>query len=299
LILVLRAIIFDFDGIIVDSEPLIMRLTQRMAALEGWTVSDEEYYRDYLALDDRGIIERLYQSHGRPIDLPRRDELMEWKLRLYAEAIREGLPPVAGAIEFVNRVDFPLAIASGSLRSEVEHLLQKLGLREKFAVIVTADDCARSKPHPEIFLKALAELQQLPAFNTLGVGVRDSGFGALVASQPSQSLGGGASSGRGEPRSRPAKPEPPPALNAGKSGEKRKRQKGPGPLQAAECLVIEDAPAGVYAAHAAGMRCLALAHSRSAEALQHADWVCGQFADVDFNKIRTVFDEQKGVKVEG
>jgi beta-phosphoglucomutase-like phosphatase (HAD superfamily) len=52
----LRAIIFDFDGIIVDSEPLILKLTQEMAALEGWAVSEEEYYRDYLALDDRGIV---------------------------------------------------------------------------------------------------------------------------------------------------------------------------------------------------------------------------------------------------
>jgi len=241
----LRAIIFDFDGIIVDSEPLIMRLTQRMAALEGWTVSDEEYYRNYLALDDRGIIEHLYQSHGRPTDPARRDELMEWKFRLYAEAIREGLPPMTGAIEFVNKVGrhFPLAIASGSLRSEVEHLLQKLGLWEKFAVIATAEDCERSKPDPQIFLKALAGLQQLPPFH------------------------------------------------GGTKGKKGKREKVPGPLQAAECLAIEDAPAGVRAAHAAGMRCLALAHSRSVEALQQADWVCREFADVDLHLIQAAFNQ--------
>jgi beta-phosphoglucomutase-like phosphatase (HAD superfamily) len=241
----LRAIIFDFDGIIVDSEPLIMRLTQRMAALEDWAVSDEEYYGNYLALDDRGIIEHLYQSHGRPIDPARRDELMEWKFRLYAEAIREGLPPMAGAIEFVNKVgrQFPLAIASGSLRSEVEHLLQKLGLREKFAVVATAEDCERSKPDPQIFLKALAGLQRLPPFHV------------------------------------------------GTKGEKGKREKVSGPLQAAECLAIEDAPAGVHAAHAAGMRCLALAHSRSVEALQHADWVCREFADVDLHGIQAAFNQ--------
>ena len=60
----LHAIIFDFDGIIVNSEPLIVKLTQQMAALEGWTVTEEEYYRDYLALDDRGIIEHLFRTHG-------------------------------------------------------------------------------------------------------------------------------------------------------------------------------------------------------------------------------------------
>ncbi len=263
LICVLRAIIFDFDGIIVDSEPLIMRLTQRMAALEGWTLSDEEYYCNYLALDDRGVIEHLYRSHGRLIDHTRRDELLEWKFRRYAEAIREGLPPMAGAVEFVEEVaaQFPLAIASGSLRSEVEHLLQKLGLREKFAVITTADDCARSKPDPEIFFKALARLQQLPAF--------DGGI-------------------RGEKGRR----EKVPAFNGGGKGEVGKRERLPAPLQAAECLAIEDAPAGVRAAQAAGMRCLALAHSRPVEALGHADWVHREFADVDLEKIQAAFGEQ-------
>ncbi len=258
----LRAIIFDFDGIIVDSEPLIMRLTQRMAALEGWAVSEEDYYRNYLALDDRRVIEHLYQSHGRPLDPARRDELMEWKFRLYAEAIRDGLPPMAGAIDFVNKVaaQFPLAIASGSLRSEVEHLLQKLRLREKFAVMTTADDCERSKPDPEIFLKALERLRQLPAFNTPG-------FRPLEG------------------------PQQLPAFNGGAKGKRGTGEEVLGPLQAAECLVIEDAPAGVRAAQAAGMRCLALAHSHSVEALQHADWVCCEFAEVDLRTIQAAFDQ--------
>src|SRR5208282_1054266 len=119
---ILRAIIFDFDGILVDSEPLIMRITQQMAAREGWQVSAEEYYRDYLAFDDRGIVEHLYASHGGPIDTARRDELVAWKARTYWEAIREGLPPEPGAVEFVGAVfaQYPLGIASGSLRPEIE-----------------------------------------------------------------------------------------------------------------------------------------------------------------------------------
>jgi HAD superfamily hydrolase (TIGR01509 family) len=226
----LRAVIFDFDGILVDSEPIIMRLTQQMAAQEEWIISEEEYYRDYLALDDRGIIERLYSTHNRPVNRARRDELIAWKARAYGEIIREGLPPMPGAVEFVGKVAgrFPLAIASGSLREEIEHLLAKLGLREEFAVLATADDCERSKPDPEVFLIALARLQQLPAF----------------------------------------------------------REKPP---HAAECLVIEDAPAGVEAAHAAGMKCLALAHSRALDELRHADWVCREFAEVDLERIAASF----------
>jgi HAD superfamily hydrolase (TIGR01509 family) len=162
----LRAVIFDFDGIIVDSEPLILKLTQEMAALEGWTVSDEEYYRDYLALDDRGIVEHLYASHGRPLDVARRDELVAWKGQRYEAIIRDGLPPMPGVVEFITAMadHYPLAIASGSLRVEIHHLLIKLGLREKFSVLATADDCQRSKPDPEVYLTALFRLRALPKF---------------------------------------------------------------------------------------------------------------------------------------
>ena len=96
------------------------------------------------------------------------------------------------------------------------------------------------------------------------------------------------------------------AFNSGEKGKKAKGeklphihemangQKGerlPVPLQAVECLAIEDAPAGVRAAHAAGMKCLALAHSRPLEALQDADWACREFADVDLEKIRVAFGQ--------
>ncbi len=241
----LRAIIFDFDGIIVDSEPLIMRLTQRMAALEGWTVSEDEYYRDYLALDDRGIIEQLYESHGRPVDRPRRDELVQWKIRAYAEAIKNGLAALPGAVEFVKQVaaEFTLSIASGSLRSEIDYLLEKLRLRQAFAVITAADDCERSKPDPEVFLKTLARLRLLPS------------------------------------------------LSGGANARKAQGNEVPTLLQAAECLAIEDAPAGVRAAQAAGIRCLALAHSRPVEALRHADWVYREFDEVDLQRIRAGFDQ--------
>jgi beta-phosphoglucomutase len=227
----LRALIFDFDGILVDSEPTIMRLTQQMAAQEGWEISEEEYYRDYLAFDDRGIIEHLYATHQRPVDGARRDELIAWKSRTYGEIIRDGLPAMPGAVDFVRAAAalYPLAIASGSARAEIEHLLAKLGLRELFSVLATADDCQSSKPDPEVFRIALERLQQRPAFHE-------------------------------------------------------------DPLRAPQCLVIEDAPAGIVAAHAAGMKCLALTHSRKLEELRHAEWACAEFAEVDLARIAAGFE---------
>jgi len=226
----LRAIIFDFDGILVDSEPLIMKLIQEMAAREGWLLSEDEYFRDYLALDDRGVVDHLWRTHGRTLSIARRNELLAWKADAYRKVIQNGLPAISGATEFVVSAarQFPLAIASGSLRVEIEHLLRKLGLREKFSVLATADDCERSKPDPEVYLKALSRLRELPQLR--------------------------------EPA-----------------------------LEARECLAIEDAPLGGVAAQAAGMKCLALAHSRHQDDLQHADWVASGFADVDLEAIRAAF----------
>jgi HAD superfamily hydrolase (TIGR01509 family) len=227
----LRALIFDFDGIIVDSEPIIMKLTQEMAAKEGWTVSEEEYYRDYLALDDRNIVEHLYSSHGRAIDRQRCEELVNWKSGVYAKIIENGLPAMPGAVDFVRRAAqvFPLAIASGSVRSEIEHLLARLELRDCFRLLAAADDCTRSKPDPEVYLKALAGLKELPEFRT-------------------------------------------------------------NPLLHSECLAIEDAPGGIDAAHAAGIKCLGLAHSRSAGNLIDAEWVFSGFDEVDLKTIAKEFE---------
>jgi len=229
----LRAIIFDFDGIIVDSEPLVLKLTQAMAAQEGWTITEEEYYHKYLALDDRGIIEYLFRSHGRKVNRARRDELLAWKARAYMDAIQDGLPSFPDAEAFIRKMaaEFPLAIASGSLRVEIEHLLEKFGLRDNFAVLATADDVAHSKPDPEVFIKALA-------------GLRQAAFTPCV---------------------------------------------GHAPLRAAEVLAIEDAAAGVDAAHAAGMKCMALAHSLPLDVLGHAEWVFDNFGEVDFEAIRSAF----------
>lgn len=226
----MRAIIFDFDGVIVDSEPLIMELTRRMAQLEGWSLTAEEYYRDYLALDDRGIVEHLFESHGLAVDSGRRDKLMRWKEEAYRQAIQDGLPPIAGAPEFVRRSAsrYPLAIASGSLRSEVEYLLGKLVLRRYFAALSTADDCEHSKPHPCAYLTALQKLQDLEVF-------------------------------------------------AGNH------------LEASECLAVEDAPAGVDAAHAAGMKCLALTRSRPAAELARADWIVDDFSRDPLKEITEAF----------
>jgi len=185
----LRALIFDFDGIIVDSEPLIFKLTQELVARDGWTVDEDEYYNTYVALDDRTMMERILAKHGYPNDPVRRDEMVAWKCQRYADIIRDGLPPTPGAVEFVTAMakDYTLAIASGSLQVEISHLLSKLGLRKKFAVLAASDDCQRCKPDPEVYLLALSRLRALPQFQQQPLepaeclAIEDAPFGVTAA----------------------------------------------------------------------------------------------------------------------
>jgi len=231
----LRAIIFDFDGIIVDTEPTIYRVFLELAAKEGFTLSQEEYFRDYLALHDRGVLNLLFRRNGGKLTDARLEELLEWKNKRYMEVIQDGLPPLPGALDFIEQVsrDYPLAIATGSIRSEVSHLLGKIGLTKKFPVLVSADDFGPSKPDPACFLLTLEQLRRQPIFS------QDT-------------------------------------------------------LQATECLVIEDSPAGVAGAGAAGMRSLGLAHSVPLEALgvAAADWRAENYAAIDWNEIVAGFSEK-------
>ena len=149
----LRAIIFDFDGVLVDSEPIIMRLTQQVAAREGWTLSEADYYRELIHLDDRAMVERLGQLHGRTIDAAHRNELVEWKTRAYQEIIKDGLPPMPGAIEFLDEVSalFPLAIASGTSTSEVLSPTPPV----EYLSIFGLEICERSMTSPESIISSV------------------------------------------------------------------------------------------------------------------------------------------------
>ena len=168
----LEAIIFDFDGVIVDTEPAIFRVFQELAQRKGLTLTEEDYFTDYLALHDRDLIRRLFQTQGHRLSEQSLKELLNWKSRRYMEVIRDGLPPLPGAVEFIGRVwpRFPLAIATGSIRPEVVHLLDRLNLTEKFPVVVSADEFGPSKPDPECFLMALERLRKQPAGAALKVG---------------------------------------------------------------------------------------------------------------------------------
>jgi HAD superfamily hydrolase (TIGR01509 family) len=162
----LRAVIFDFNGVIVDDEPVHFRAFQTVLEEEGISLTESDYYARYLGMDDRGCFRATYRASGRVLDDFTLKQLIERKARYYQTLIREGVvlfPGVANLVATLAR-SLPLAIASGALRHEIEDILQRTGLGAHFPVIVSAEDVQDGKPDPEIFRRAL-ELINRPERN--------------------------------------------------------------------------------------------------------------------------------------
>jgi beta-phosphoglucomutase len=158
----LQAVIFDFNGIIVDDEPIHYRLFQRVFAEEGIDLAEATYYQRYLGFDDRGAFLAGFRDHGRAIGPAKLQQLIARKADYYQEAIRNHVaifPGVRALVEDLAR-HVPLAVASGALRQEIETILQTVGLLSHFRAIVSAEDVHQGKPEPEIFIKALAALNE-------------------------------------------------------------------------------------------------------------------------------------------
>ena len=156
----LRAVIFDFNGIIVDDEPIHFELFRRVLNEEGIKLTKEEYYARYLGFDDRGAFTAAYREHAQPLQQPKLDELIERKAAYYQEGIKTKMKVFPGVERLIPNLarELPLAIASGALRNEIEIILSSIGLFDAFRAIVSAEDVSRGKPEPEIFVKALAQL---------------------------------------------------------------------------------------------------------------------------------------------
>jgi beta-phosphoglucomutase len=157
----LQAIVFDFDGVIADSERLHLRAYQDVLAPEGLPLSDEDYYARYLGYDDVGVFRTLGRDRGVAMEDGRVASLVARKGERYDQLAAAGQMLFPGAADFIRAAaaEVPIAIASGALTREIEEILERAGLLTLFPVIVGADQTERSKPHPEPFATAFARLK--------------------------------------------------------------------------------------------------------------------------------------------
>ncbi|HVR30322.1 MAG TPA: HAD family phosphatase [Thermoanaerobaculia bacterium] len=162
----LRAILFDFNGVLVDDEPLHLALFARVLGEEGLTLRQDEYFARYLGLDDRRCFAAAMEEAGRRIDQAQIMRLVARKASYYQERIRsDGFPFFGGALELVREASaagLTLGVVSGALRGEVEGALRQAGIAHLFKTIVAAEDVVDGKPDPEGYRRALEELNGLP-----------------------------------------------------------------------------------------------------------------------------------------
>jgi HAD superfamily hydrolase (TIGR01509 family) len=168
----LRAIIFDFDGVVADNEPIHCLMFQRVLGELGIFLSKEEYYADYLGYDDKGCFAAVLHARGRPAPKALIDELVARKAEVYMDHIRGHLVIFPGVRELVREAAprYRLAIASGALRHEIEFILEQAGIRKEFEHITSSEDVTQGKPNPEGFLHALSRLKGLHPADGLAAG---------------------------------------------------------------------------------------------------------------------------------
>jgi beta-phosphoglucomutase len=157
----LAAVIFDFDGIIVDTEPLHYKAFQEVLVPLGLSYPWEEYLASYIGFDDRDAFREVFRRAGRSLAEAELRDLIGRKAAAFQTIIARGVEPYPGVVELVGdlvRAGLPVALCSGALPSDIEPVLELLGIGGDFSVIVTAADVTASKPDPESYALAVRRL---------------------------------------------------------------------------------------------------------------------------------------------
>lgn len=220
----LRAVIFDFDGVLANTEPLHLAAYQDLLREEGLGLTDEEYYGRYLGYDDEGVFRALAAARDRNWPDAAIRQLIQRKSDRFLALLRDRDVLFSGAAALVRALSaaVPLAVASGALRHEIEAVLERADLRRCFGPIVASGDTPASKPAPDPYLKALALI------------------------------------GDGDSRG---------------------------------CVAIEDSHWGIESAQAAGLRCVAVAHTYAASELGAADLIVEHLNGITLDALRDLCDK--------
>ncbi len=155
------AVIFDFNGVLVDDEHVHFELFGEVLATLGVPLDEPAYIDRYLGFDDRGAFSAALIDAGRDAPPALVDELIARKAARYAEVAEAGLRFFPSAAETLAGLAgrYPVAICSGALRAEIEYALRRLRIRDRVQSITSAEDTERCKPDPEGYLIALDRLR--------------------------------------------------------------------------------------------------------------------------------------------
>jgi len=169
----LKAIVFDFDGVVVDSEPVHFAAMLEVGRGFGASFDYEAYQDKLIGFDDRDALSYILenwipgQPRGNQVSLTPHQlmELCAQKQQAFDRIAGAGVPTVPGTVELIDQAagaGFPIAIGSGATRADIELILKQLGRMDRFEHIVTANDVEKSKPHPQTYAMACDKLGFAP-----------------------------------------------------------------------------------------------------------------------------------------
>ncbi|MGI8469466.1 MAG: HAD family hydrolase [Pyrinomonadaceae bacterium] len=207
----IRAILFDFNGVIINDEPVQLRAYQEILKNDGINFTEEDYYK-CAGMDNERFVRQQFENAGKNLTDERVNEIIAGKTEGWKKQVDAEMPLFAGVENFIKKCDrrFALGIVSMASLDEIEYVLARTALADNFTAIISAEDVGECKPNPECYIKGFQKLDA-----------------ARIA---------------------------------------RKHY----PLIHRECLVIEDAPAGIEAAKRAGMRVLAVTNTFDEKTLREA-----------------------------
>ena len=226
MMLALQAIVFDFDGVIADSEPLHLKAFQQTLAEAGLNLTADDYYARYLGYDDVGLLRALARDRAIPMSDGQVTTLVARKGATLQELLSDGHVLFPGAVDFIRAAAsaVPIAIASGALRHEITEIINGAGIGDLFSTIVAAGDTPQSKPSPAPYMLAFERLR-------LASGLH---------------------------------------------------------LDPHKCVAIEDSRWGLESARGAGLRCVGVTHTYSAEELPGAELLVGSLNDLTLAALDTL-----------
>lgn len=168
-------IIFDADGVLVDSEPLSIRIDIEMLGRLGWSLTEAEIVSRFVGRSDADMLAEVVAHLGAPLPAGFEDEWTE----TYRQTLDRELQPVDGIVEALDRIRAPICVASSGSHEKIRRNLALTGLAGYFGDrIFSASDVARGKPAPDLFLHAARALGASPEACAV---VEDSAYGVAAA----------------------------------------------------------------------------------------------------------------------
>jgi beta-phosphoglucomutase len=157
----IQAVFFDFNGVIIDDEPLQMKAYQEVLGREGLTVTEADYYGS-LGMDDRAFVRAAFERAERELTDEVLGRVIDAKTAAHRKLLEGELPLFPGVVNLIKALkrNHSLGLVSMARRTEIDHVLERAALTSYFDTVVSAEDATACKPDPMCYNSGLESLNR-------------------------------------------------------------------------------------------------------------------------------------------